>query len=84
MKTEMILWGTQEVRPANLTNPELGSVLISSKFKRFFVNYFPIASSQLKDTILLLFLNILNIFKVTNTYQCPLRCEGLKNNNSKS
>lgn len=84
MKMEMMLGRRQEARPANLNNPKLGSVSISSKFKEVFVNFFPIASSQLKESFLSLFINLLNIFKVTNMYLCSFRCEGLKNKNSRS
>lgn len=84
MKIEMMLGRRQEARPANLNNSKLGSVSISSKFKEVFVNFFPIASSQLKESFLSLFINLLNIFKVTNMYLCSFRCEGLKNKNSRS
>lgn len=87
MKMEMITWRREEVRSANWTNPELGelgSVSISSKYEKVFLNCFPTASSPLEDSFLPSFLNLLNIFKVINMYQCCLMSEGFKDSYSRS
>lgn len=58
MKMKVILWKGETVIPANLTNSEFaepGDVLISSKYKKAFLNYLFIASSSLKDSFFLIY-----------------------------